>query len=91
MTNKQTKKTIPEFKTIQEEAEFWDTHSVSDYWKEAKPVYVYKKPRVMETLPIRFEHDDLAVIRKQANDFGVGTGTLIRMWVKERLRANAAA
>ncbi|WP_243137670.1 CopG family antitoxin [Desulfofundulus thermobenzoicus] len=25
---------MPDFKTVEEEAEFWEKHSVSDYWDE---------------------------------------------------------
>ena len=32
------KSKIPKFKSIEEEAEFWDTHSFADYWDEFKPV-----------------------------------------------------
>ncbi len=34
------KEPIPEFKSRQEEAEFWDTHDLADYWDEFKPVKV---------------------------------------------------
>ena len=29
---------IPEFKSREEEAEFWDTHDLADYWREFKTV-----------------------------------------------------
>ena len=29
---------IPDFATREEEAKFWDTHDISDYWDEMKPV-----------------------------------------------------
>ena len=31
---------IPEFTSREEEAEFWDTHSLADYWDEFKPLKV---------------------------------------------------
>jgi len=41
MTKKTTtKKRIPEFTSIEEEAAFWDTHSTTDYEDEFKPVRV---------------------------------------------------
>ena len=30
-------KHIPEFKSYDEMAEFWDTHSLSDYWDQTEP------------------------------------------------------
>jgi CopG antitoxin of type II toxin-antitoxin system len=29
---------IPEFASREEEARFWDTHDLADYWDEFKPV-----------------------------------------------------
>ena len=39
---------IPKFKNYKEEAEFWDTHSLADYWDEWKDVdlvFELDKPR----------------------------------------------
>lgn len=30
-------KTIPEMSSYEEIAEFWDTHSLADYWEQAEP------------------------------------------------------
>ena len=40
MQKERKKSRIPEFKTIEEEAEFWDTHDTTDYEDEFKPVKV---------------------------------------------------
>ncbi len=32
---------IPEFATREEEAAFWDSHDISDYWDELQPVEVH--------------------------------------------------
>ena len=34
MTNQPTKKPIPEFASIEEEAEFWDTHDTTEYFED---------------------------------------------------------
>ena len=34
MTNQPTKKPIPEFANIEEEAEFWDTHDTTEYFED---------------------------------------------------------
>jgi CopG antitoxin of type II toxin-antitoxin system len=34
---------IPKFKSKDEEAKFWDTHSFADYWDEFKPVDIIVK------------------------------------------------
>jgi predicted DNA binding CopG/RHH family protein len=81
MTN--TKSRIPAFQTVQEEAEFWDTHDFTDYLDELKPVKV--KFALMSPVTIRFDQRTLRTLREQAQRKGMGTTTLIRMWVMERL------
>src|SRR5207253_2923667 len=38
--NRETENQVPKFKSLEEEAEFWDTHSpldYPDYWKDVEP------------------------------------------------------
>ena len=37
-------KSVPEFRTIEEEAQWWDTHDTSELWKKGKPVRPLKLP-----------------------------------------------
>lgn len=80
-------KRIPEFKTVQEEAAFWDTHSVADFWDDLEPVEepmeVVGKKRL---LSVRLGERDLDALRHMASRYGLGTGTLARVWILERLR-----
>ena len=76
---------IPAFKTIQEEAAFWDTHDFTDFLDEAKPVKVQISPNLSHILPVRFDDQTLNDLEMEANRKGLATGTLIRMLVKERL------
>ncbi len=85
MTKKKTQ--IPQFKSIQEEAEFWDTHSFADYWNEWKPVKVHFAKNLSDTLNVRFEPGDISKIRAVAHKKGIGPTTLVRMWVREHLHA----
>ncbi len=80
------KKPVSEFKTSQEEAEFWDTHSFADYWDDFKPVQVHlaKKER---PVTVRFDRNTLTQLTQAAREKGMATTTLIRMWVMERLKA----
>ena len=36
---------IPAFKSVEEEAAFWDTHDVTDYPEESRPVRFRVSPR----------------------------------------------
>jgi hypothetical protein len=42
---------IPKFANREEEAAFWDTHDISDYWDELKPVKL-KVAKNLSTLPL---------------------------------------
>jgi predicted DNA binding CopG/RHH family protein len=87
MTKKPTtKKRIPEFATIEEEAAFWDTHSTTDYEHEFKPVRVRFAKKLSEGLTIRLDPDTLEKVRAEAHERGIGATTLIRMWVLEHVR-----
>lgn len=86
MTRRRNAKSrIPEFKTIKEEARWWDTHDIADYLDELKPVEVHFAKNLSRGLTIRLDSNTLTKLRKQAKEKGIGPTTLIRMWVLERL------
>ncbi len=87
MTDTKIKKRIPEFKNIQDEAEFWDTHDTTDFENEFKPVRVRVAPKLEHILAIRFDEKTLSQLQEQAEEEGIGPTTLVRKWVKERLYA----
>jgi predicted DNA binding CopG/RHH family protein len=76
---------IPEFANRQEEAEFWDTHSIADYWDELRPVKVTFAKNLSEGITIRLDRPTLTAVRAEARAKGIGPTTLIRMWVLERI------
>ena len=82
-----TKSRIPDFKSREEEAKFWDSNSMADYWDEMKPVSVRFAQNLSDTLNVRFEPEDVVKIRRKAQKKGIGPTTLIRMWVREHLYA----
>ncbi len=76
---------IPSFKSIEEEASFWDTHDTADFEDEFKPVQVHFK-NLSQGITIRFDAQTLETLREQAHDKGIGATTLARMWIVERLK-----
>jgi predicted DNA binding CopG/RHH family protein len=87
MTKKTTtKKRIPGFATIEEEAAFWDTHSTADYEDEFKPARVRFAKNLSHGLTIRLDPDTLESVRAEAAEKGIGATTLIRMWVLEHVK-----
>ncbi|MCH7511159.1 MAG: hypothetical protein IIB19_02220 [Chloroflexi bacterium] len=78
---------IPKFKTLEEESEFWDTHSVMDYWDEMEPVegpLIDARPP-KKLVSIRLDPSLIAAAKRIARMKGIGYQTLLRMWAYEGL------
>lgn len=82
---------IPDFASREEEAEFWDTHDITDYLDELKPATVRVTKNLSHGMTIRLDLKTLEQLRGLAEEKGVGPTTLIRMWVLERLKAEKRA
>lgn len=85
-----TKSRIPRFETVEEAAEFWDTHSVADFADEIEEVadVIFVRAAAKKGMTVRLEQDTLAALTEQARKMGIGPSTLARMWILERLRAD---
>jgi len=78
---------IPAFKTLEEEAAWWDTHDPADYQDELKTVKVSFAKNLSAGLNIRLDPDRMEQLRTVAHNKGIGPTTLARMWIKEHLSA----
>ena len=90
-TNDRRPSRIPNFRSRQEEAEFWDTHSFADYWDEFTPVNVRFAKKLSEPVTMRLDTGTLGELRTRARAKGIGPTTLIRIWILERLEAEHRA
>lgn len=84
---------IPKFKNLDEEAKFWDTHSLADYWDDWKDVNIVvdlEKPKD-ETLVLRLQKTIKDKLEKIARSKGLNVSTLARMWLIERLNTKPHA
>ncbi len=80
---------IPTFKTREEEAKFWDTHSFADYWNEFKDVDLVielHKPKE-ETLVVRLQKNIKDKLESVARHKRLSVSSLARMWILEKLRS----
>ena len=82
---KQHKPKLPELKTRTQVAAFWDTHDVTDYLHELRPMKVRFAKNLSSGITVRFDSQTLNTLRTRAAKKGIGATTLIRMWVLERL------
>ena len=80
------KEPIPDFKSIEEEAEFWDTHDTADYEDEFRPVKVRFAKRLSDGITVYLEPDTLAALRTAAEKQGTVAAVLAKAWITERLR-----
>lgn len=93
------KSRIPVFKSIEEEAEFWDTHSTTEFEDEWEDVtgqvrFIVTRGGPKKRLTVLIDVDTLAELRELARSLEVRPATLVRLWVyeglhKERARAKA--
>lgn len=84
--NDESKK-IPLFKSIQEEADFWDTHSINDYLPELKETRMEYNPRVKKesNVVLRMEPELKKRLSTLSRKKGLTLSTLIRIWLIEKL------
>lgn len=82
-------KPIPPFRTLDEEAEFWDTHDTSLLFKNPNtplsrlPLIEEEKK---EVLTVRLQKSVKKKLEKVARAKGINPSTLSRMWLIERLQ-----
>ena len=78
---------IPKFKTLEEESEFWDTHSVADYWDELgvvdSPLVDARPPKKL--ISIRLDTALIDAAKRIARTKGIGYQTVLRMWAYDGL------
>lgn len=82
---------IPQFASEQEESNFWDTHSFTDYLDDTTEVnvtFIDARPR-KEQISLRLDRETITRLKTVARQRGIGYQTLIRMWVMERLNQEA--
>ena len=77
---------IPAFNTIEDEAEFWDTHDFTDYLDESRPIEIEVGPELAERFTLRLGRAEQAELVSRAEARGTDAAALARAWIEERLR-----
>src|SRR4051812_48471015 len=77
---------IPEFSSIQEEAEWWDTHDITDYLDELTPVKMRVAKKLSETITIHVDTPTFSELERIAREQGINVQALAFLWVYERLQ-----
>jgi hypothetical protein len=69
-----------------EAAEFWDTHSVADYWDELSPAQLSLERGPRRVVTLRLDPGAVDALRALAKRRGMDYSALARSWISERLR-----
>jgi hypothetical protein len=82
---------IPVFASIEEEAAFWDSHSVTEFEDELEDVsgqtfFVVRRPD--EGIRLLFDDETIAALTERARAENTDAALLVRQWVRDRLRAS---
>jgi len=84
-----SKSSISKAKSYQEIGDFWDTHSIAEYWDQTRPV-TFDVDIQEEITYYRVELGLSEKVRALAKRRGVSPETLVNLWLQERLRREAA-
>jgi hypothetical protein len=75
---------ISKAQTLEEIADFWDTHSLADYWDQTHEVEF--EVRATRRHRVTLDPDIYARLEAQAHARGVAPETLVNRWLAERLQ-----
>ena len=78
-------KSIPELNSYEEIAEFWDTHSLADYWNDTEPAEFEISEQVGRYYLIPVDRNLLLRMRQLARSRGVTIETLTNLLLEQRL------
>jgi hypothetical protein len=74
---------ISKARTLEEIADFWDTHSLSDYWDQTHEVEF--EVRAKRRRRVTLDPEVYAQLEVQARARGLLPETLVNLWLAERL------
>ena len=78
---------ISKANSLKEIADFWDTHSLSDYWDQTREVEF--EVRAMRRRRVTLDPDVYAQIKDHARIRGIMPETLVNLWLSEKLQETA--
>ena len=78
-------KKIPQIDSIQELAEFWDTHDLTDFEDELEEV---QDPVFQPGVTVPLTQRDATVVNALAKARGISPRALIQEWISEHIEAS---
>jgi len=80
---------ISQARTLDEIADFWDTHSLTEHWDQTHEVDF--EVRAKRRRRITLDPDLYARVEVQARERGILPETLVNLWLTERLQETGKA
>ena len=78
---------IPETDSIEELAQFWNTHDLTDFEDQVVEVRESEFQRRPDTvITVRLRRQEIEALKRSAKARGVREAALLRQWVREKLR-----
>jgi hypothetical protein len=84
-----TKLKIPDFKSLDEAADYWDTHSFADYFEDTEPVEIEVRLAGRKIL-LEIDRDLSEKLKKIARKKRQSYDKLINSWVREKIMQEAS-
>jgi hypothetical protein len=78
-------KKIPEMQSYEQIAEFWDTHSLADYWEQTEPAEFEISPDARRRYLVAVDPDVLSRIQRLARMRGLSSESLVNLLLEQRL------
>jgi hypothetical protein len=76
---------IPEFKNYEEMEDFWDAHSLADYWDQTEPAEFEFSPKARRRYLVSVDRDLLSRVQRVARFRGLSTESLVNLLLEQRL------
>ena len=77
---------LPDFKSYEEMAEFWDSHSLADYWEKTEPAEFEISKNVRHRYLVAVDRELLDRVRQIARVRGLSTESLVNLLIEQRPR-----
>ena len=86
----ETKMKIPEFKTIEDMARFWDSHDITDFEDQLievkEPLFEKMKSRIIS---VKLDSEQYEKLKKIAHQKKLNTLSLVSQWVTKQIEVES--
>ena len=85
----ESKSTISQARSYKEIGDFWDTHDLAEYWDQTERVD-FEVDIQSEVTYYALDKELSQMLSEVAEERGVSAGTLLNLWVQEKLWKDAS-